>query len=88
VDLYEIDSTEDEIEDAIEDANEDDLVGKALQKCARISVELKGELFGSSGAVCDRYSEVESSSVRIVTQVMVMVDFFLLLFLVVLSYGV
>ncbi|KEH40787.1 putative DNA helicase chromatin remodeling SNF2 family [Medicago truncatula] len=68
VDLYEIDSTEDEIEEDIEDANEDDLVGKALQKCARISVELKGELFGSSGAVCDRYSEVESSSVRIVTQ--------------------
>lgn len=85
VDLYEIDSTEDEIEEDIEDANEDDLVGKALQKCARISVELKGELFGSSGAVCDRYSEVESSSVRIVTQVMVMVDWFLLLSLVVLK---
>jgi len=76
VDLYDIDSTEDEIEEEIDEGNEGDLVGKALQKCARISVELRGELFGSSGAVCDRYSEVESSSVRIVTQVMVMVDFF------------
>lgn len=65
VDLFEIDSTEDEVEEE----NEDDLVGRALQKCARISVELKGELFGSSGVACDRYSEVESCSVRIVTQV-------------------
>ncbi|KAI5421086.1 hypothetical protein KIW84_044796 [Lathyrus oleraceus] len=39
-----------------------------FQKCVRISVELKGELFGSSGVACDMYSEVESCSVRIVTQ--------------------
>ncbi|XP_004498207.1 protein CHROMATIN REMODELING 19 [Cicer arietinum] len=68
VDLYDIESTEDEVEDEIEEVDEDDVVGRALQKCARISVELKGELFGSSGAACERYSEVESSSVRIVTQ--------------------
>ncbi|MCI31831.1 protein PHOTOPERIOD-INDEPENDENT EARLY FLOWERING 1-like, partial [Trifolium medium] len=69
VDVFDIDSTEDEVEDAVDEVNEGDLVGRALQKCARISVELKGELFGSSGAACERYSEVESSSVRIVTQV-------------------
>lgn len=73
VDLYDIESTEDEVEDEIEEVDEDDVVGRALQKCARISVELKGELFGSSGAACERYSEVESSSVRIVTQVWFMV---------------
>jgi SWI/SNF-related matrix-associated actin-dependent regulator 1 of chromatin subfamily A len=69
VDVFDIDSTEDEVEVEIDEGNEGDLVGRALQKCARISVELKGELFGSSGAACERYSEVESSSVRIVTQV-------------------
>ncbi|WJX16920.1 Protein CHROMATIN REMODELING 19 [Trifolium repens] len=68
VDVFDIDSTEDEVEVEIDEGNEGDLVGRALQKCARISVELKGELFGSSGAACERYSEVESSSVRIVTQ--------------------
>ncbi|OMO72649.1 SNF2-related protein [Corchorus olitorius] len=41
---------------------------KALQKCAKISAELRKELYGSSGASCERYSEVETSSVRIVTQ--------------------
>ncbi|KAI5421085.1 hypothetical protein KIW84_044795 [Lathyrus oleraceus] len=39
-----------------------------FQKCVRISVELKGELFGSFGVACGMYSEVESCSVRIVTQ--------------------
>lgn len=49
---------------------EEDVVGKALQKCAKISAELRRELYGSSSASgsCDRYAEVDSSSVRIVTQ--------------------
>lgn len=46
----------------------DDIVGKALQKCAKLSTELRRELYGSSSTdACDRYAEVESSSVRIVT---------------------
>ncbi|KAF3564044.1 hypothetical protein DY000_02013858 [Brassica cretica] len=49
---------------------DEDVVGKALQKCAKISADLRKELYGSSSGVttCDRYSEVESSTVRIVTQ--------------------
>uniref|UniRef100_A0A1J3D7E7 Protein CHROMATIN REMODELING 19 n=1 Tax=Noccaea caerulescens TaxID=107243 RepID=A0A1J3D7E7_NOCCA len=48
---------------------EEDVVGKALQKCAKISADLRKELYGSSsGVTCDRYSEVETSTVRIVTQ--------------------
>ncbi|XP_022157601.1 protein CHROMATIN REMODELING 19 [Momordica charantia] len=47
---------------------DDGVVGKALQKCAKLSAELKRELYGSSVSACERYSEVESSSVRIVTQ--------------------
>ncbi|KAK9749797.1 hypothetical protein RND81_02G151100 [Saponaria officinalis] len=47
---------------------EKDVVGKALRKCAKISAELRKELYGSSASNCDRYAEVESSSVRIVTQ--------------------
>ncbi|XP_076939652.1 protein CHROMATIN REMODELING 19-like [Bidens hawaiensis] len=52
---------------------DDDVVGKALQKCARISAELRSELYGSSSSnsavsVCDdRYAEVDASTVRIVT---------------------
>jgi len=65
---YEVESSEVEGEE-VEELNENDVVGRALHKCARISAELKGELFGSSGTACERYSEVESSSVRIVTQV-------------------
>ncbi|KHM99038.1 SWI/SNF-related matrix-associated actin-dependent regulator of chromatin subfamily A containing DEAD/H box 1 [Glycine soja] len=57
-----------EEEEDVDELNENDVVGRALHKCARISAELKGELFGSSGTACERYSEVESSSVRIVTQ--------------------
>ncbi|XP_027360411.1 protein CHROMATIN REMODELING 19 isoform X3 [Abrus precatorius] len=60
--LYEVESSEEE------DGDEGDVVGRALHKCSRISAELKGELFGSTGTACERYSEVESSSVRIVTQ--------------------
>lgn len=74
--VYEIKSSSEEEEEEVallEDENDDDddVVGKALQKCAKISAELKRELYGTSSAVvtaCDRYAEVESSSVRIVTQ--------------------
>lgn len=50
--------------------DDDDVVGKALQKCSKISAELRKELYGSSSVATDRYAEVEqaSSSVRIVTQ--------------------
>ncbi|XP_019461602.1 PREDICTED: protein CHROMATIN REMODELING 19 [Lupinus angustifolius] len=65
--VYEIESTEEEVEE-VEDLNEGDVVGKALHKCSKISTELRKELFGSSGTACERYSEVESSSVKIVTQ--------------------
>ncbi|CAH8383388.1 unnamed protein product [Eruca vesicaria subsp. sativa] len=52
------------------DGDDEDVVGKALQKCAKISADLRKELYGSSSGVttCDRYSEVETSTVRIVTQ--------------------
>ncbi|KAK7273635.1 hypothetical protein RIF29_14692 [Crotalaria pallida] len=67
--VYEIESTEEE-EQEVENGNEggDDVVGKALHKCSKISTELKKDLYGSSRTACDRYSEVESSSVKIVTQ--------------------
>uniref|UniRef100_A0A0A0KQW9 Uncharacterized protein n=1 Tax=Cucumis sativus TaxID=3659 RepID=A0A0A0KQW9_CUCSA len=60
-------TSEEELEEGRED--DDDVVGKALQKCAKLSAELKRELYGSSVSASERYSEVESSSVRIVTQV-------------------
>ncbi|KAF7809564.1 protein CHROMATIN REMODELING 19 [Senna tora] len=68
--VYEISSIddEDEGEEEEEEGDENDVVGRALHKCAKISSELKRELYGSSGTACDRYSEVESSSVRIVNQ--------------------
>ncbi|KAL3344077.1 hypothetical protein AABB24_023490 [Solanum stoloniferum] len=48
---------------------EEDVVGKALQKCGKISMELKRELFGTAAAKCDSFVEVEeASSLRIVTQ--------------------
>ncbi|XP_015894276.3 protein CHROMATIN REMODELING 19 isoform X2 [Ziziphus jujuba] len=59
---------EEEEEDEEEEVDEEDVVGKALQKCAKISAELKKELYGSGVSACDRYAEVENSSVRIVTQ--------------------
>ncbi|GMH06724.1 hypothetical protein Nepgr_008564 [Nepenthes gracilis] len=55
-------------EEEEEEVEEDDVVGRALHKSAKISEELRRELFGSSVASCDRYAEVEASSVRIVTQ--------------------
>ncbi|PON79165.1 Protein CHROMATIN REMODELING [Parasponia andersonii] len=64
-------TSDEEDEDEIgeeEVVEEDDVVGKALQKCAKISAELRRDLYGSSVTACDRYAEVETSSVRIVTQ--------------------
>lgn len=58
-----------------ENIDDDDVVGKALQKCAKISAELKRELYGTSVTACNRYSEVEASSVRIVTQVLFVIVF-------------
>ncbi|KAJ0096256.1 hypothetical protein Patl1_15692 [Pistacia atlantica] len=66
--VYEVKSSTEEEEVLEDDEQEDDVVGNALAKCAKISAELKRELYGSSGTACDRYSEVEASSVRIVTQ--------------------
>ncbi|XP_075089167.1 protein CHROMATIN REMODELING 19 [Nicotiana tabacum] len=56
--------------DAFEESEEDDdVVGKALQKCGKISTELKRELFGTAAAKFDSYAQVEeASSLRIVTQ--------------------
>nr|XP_010315564.1 protein CHROMATIN REMODELING 19 isoform X2 [Solanum lycopersicum] len=51
------------------DEEVEDVVGKALQKCGKISMELKRELFGTAAAKCDSFVEVEeASSLRIVTQ--------------------
>ncbi|CAK7326897.1 unnamed protein product [Dovyalis caffra] len=66
--VYDIKSSEEEWEEEELAGEDDDLVGKALQKCAKISAELKRELYGSGVTSCDRYAEVEASSVRIVTQ--------------------
>ncbi|KAL8520740.1 hypothetical protein ACS0TY_011330 [Phlomoides rotata] len=54
----------------LEEEEEEDVVKKALRKCEKISAELRQELFGSTSAACDRYSEVElgPSAARIVTQ--------------------
>ena len=68
--VYDVESSEEE------EMQEDDVVGKALQKCAKISAELRKELYGSSGASCERYAEVEASSVGIVTQVFISSSFF------------
>ncbi|KAL0793290.1 hypothetical protein Bca101_064667 [Brassica carinata] len=67
--VEEVSSSEDE-DGGGGDGDEEDVVGKALQKCAKISADLRKELYGSSSGVttCDRYSEVETSTVRIVTQ--------------------
>ncbi|KDP38213.1 hypothetical protein JCGZ_04856 [Jatropha curcas] len=65
--VYDIESSDEEEEEELE-LEEDDVVGKALQKCAKISAELKKELYGSAVTSCERYAEVEASSVRIVTQ--------------------
>ncbi|CAL1380659.1 unnamed protein product [Linum trigynum] len=54
-----------ELELELED---DDVIGKALQKCAKIAAELRKDLYGSTAVCCDRYAEVDSSTVRIVTQ--------------------
>ncbi|KAK6931810.1 Helicase, C-terminal [Dillenia turbinata] len=62
------DEEEEEIGNDSFEVEEDDLIGKALHKCSKISAELRKELYGSSVAACDRYAEVDASSVRVVTQ--------------------
>uniref|UniRef100_A0A2P2KRE8 Uncharacterized protein MANES_15G141500 n=1 Tax=Rhizophora mucronata TaxID=61149 RepID=A0A2P2KRE8_RHIMU len=67
--VYDIDSSDGELGlEMGEDVEEDDVVGVALQKCSKISAELKRELYGSATTSCQRYAEVFASSVRIVTQ--------------------
>ncbi|KAJ8625604.1 hypothetical protein MRB53_034134 [Persea americana] len=73
--VFEIRSDEEDVDEVAraideyeDEADEEDVVGKALQKCARISASLRRELYGSSARSCDRYAEVETSSARIVTQ--------------------
>ncbi|XP_050372173.1 protein CHROMATIN REMODELING 19 [Argentina anserina] len=62
-------SSEEEEEEEAELAGDGDVVGKALQKCAKISADLKRELHGSSASTAsDRYAEVDASSVGIVNQ--------------------
>ncbi|KAL7238072.1 hypothetical protein ACSBR2_004214 [Camellia fascicularis] len=65
---FDFDDDDDDDDDEEEEVEEGDVVGKALQKCAKISAELRKELYGSSVAACDRYAEVDASSVKIVTQ--------------------
>ncbi|KAL2541332.1 Protein CHROMATIN REMODELING 19 [Abeliophyllum distichum] len=56
-------------EEEEENLEEDDVIKKALRKCGKISAELKKELYGTSAAQFDHYSEVEeASAVKIVTQ--------------------
>ncbi|XP_072962714.1 protein CHROMATIN REMODELING 19 [Typha angustifolia] len=67
--LEQEDDDEEEQEREIELVQEEvDVVGRALQKCGKISAALRQELFGSSIRDCDRYAETEASSCRIVTQ--------------------
>ncbi|KAK9115698.1 hypothetical protein Sjap_014645 [Stephania japonica] len=68
VDDTELIEFDEDLEVEVEEVEEDDVVGKALQKCAKISAELKKEIYGSSTASFDRYAAVDASSVRIVTQ--------------------
>jgi SWI/SNF-related matrix-associated actin-dependent regulator of chromatin subfamily A containing DEAD/H box 1 len=49
--------------------DEGDVVGMALRKCSRISLDLRQELYGSSARNCDSYAEIDTSTCRIVTQV-------------------
>ncbi|XP_010680043.3 protein CHROMATIN REMODELING 19 [Beta vulgaris subsp. vulgaris] len=65
--LSDTDDDEDDDDEKLE-KEEEDVVGRALQKCAKISAELRKELNGPSVTVADRYAESVSSSVRIVTQ--------------------
>lgn len=85
--VFEIRSDEDDLETAVgvdeleDDVDEEDVVGKALQKCARISASLRKELYGSSAPSCDRYAEVEASSARIVTQACGLIRVFAFIFM-------
>lgn len=71
IDLDEYESDDYELGFGGEEKDEEDVVGKALEKCSKISAELRKDLYGSNVASdsCDRYAEVDGSSVRIVTQV-------------------
>ncbi|XP_059655235.1 protein CHROMATIN REMODELING 19 isoform X2 [Cornus florida] len=74
--VIEVKSTEDDSDLGFEDEEEElelveeaDVVGKALHKCAKISAELRRELYGSSTPACHRYAETEAaSSMRMVTE--------------------
>ncbi|KAM1128341.1 hypothetical protein ACFX15_037626 [Malus domestica] len=64
-----IESTSEEKEEEVEGLEDVDVVGKALRKCAKISMYLRNELHGNSTpVVSDRYTEVEVVIVRIVNQ--------------------
>ncbi|XP_057962074.1 protein CHROMATIN REMODELING 19 isoform X2 [Malania oleifera] len=65
-DMFDLEEEDEDEEE--EEVEEDDVVGQALQKCAKISIELRRELYGSSVSACERYAEVEASSLRVVTQ--------------------
>ncbi|GJY26695.1 protein chromatin remodeling 19 [Tanacetum coccineum] len=69
IDLDEYESDDYEL-GFVGEEKEEDVVGKALFKCSKISAELRKDLYGSNVAsdACDRYAEVDGSSVRIVTQ--------------------
>ncbi|KAB2625821.1 SWI/SNF-related matrix-associated actin-dependent regulated protein 1B [Pyrus ussuriensis x Pyrus communis] len=65
-----VESNSEEEEDEVEELKDDDVVGKALQKCVKISADLRNELYESSApAVSERYAEVEAASLKIVNQV-------------------
>ncbi|KAF9624112.1 hypothetical protein IFM89_007810 [Coptis chinensis] len=73
VEIFSVDDSDDDCDDVeveveVDENNKNDVVGMALRKCSKISEELRKELYGSSMCNCDRYAEVENSSVRIVTQ--------------------
>ncbi|KAL2906930.1 Protein CHROMATIN REMODELING 19 [Bienertia sinuspersici] len=63
------DTDEEDDDDEVLEKEEEDVVGRALQKCSKISAELRKDLYGSSSVDCHRYAEVESSAVRMVNQV-------------------
>lgn len=67
-DLFGIEDDDEDDDEEEEEKEEENVVGKALQKCAKISAELKKELYGSTVSNSDSYAEVENSNVRIVTQ--------------------
>ncbi|XP_021727935.1 protein CHROMATIN REMODELING 19-like [Chenopodium quinoa] len=61
-------SLSDTDDDDVLEKEEEDVVGRALQKCAKISAELRKDLYGSSKVECERYAEIDASSAKIVSQ--------------------